>query len=92
MFWGKSLQPFAQYKLGVMYHQGRGVPQGFTEAVKWFQKAAEQGLADAQYGLGFMYGNGQGVPRDYVDATDGLICPLPAPKARAIKIQSIIEI
>jgi len=60
---------FAQYNLGVRYHQGQGgVPQDFTEAVKWYQKAAEQGLAFAQYSLGLMYANGQGVPRDYVDA------------------------
>ena len=33
----------AQYKLGVMYATGEGVPEDHREAVKWFRKAAEQG-------------------------------------------------
>ena len=45
-----------------------GAPQDYTEAVRWFRKAAEQGDGDAQNGLGFMYANGQGVPQDYARA------------------------
>lgn len=56
----------AQFNLGVMYHNGHGVPQDYTEAMKWYKKAAEQGHADAQYLLGAMYGTGQGVPQDSV--------------------------
>jgi hypothetical protein len=33
----------AQYNLGVMYVNDRGVPQDDTEAVAWYRKAAEQG-------------------------------------------------
>jgi len=36
--------------------------------VKWFRKAAEQGIAEAQYNLGFMHDNGQGVAQDYKSA------------------------
>ncbi len=39
-----------------------------VEAVKWYQKAAEQGLAHGQYNLGVCYENGQGVAKDYVEA------------------------
>ncbi|HEM9355462.1 TPA: sel1 repeat family protein, partial [Streptococcus agalactiae] len=49
------------YNLGVRYDNGRGVRQDYTQAVQWYRKAAEQGLADAQYNLGMMYANGQGV-------------------------------
>ncbi len=49
-----------------MYYDGRGVPQDDAEAVRWYRKAAEQGLAQAQHNLGVMYANGQGVPQDYV--------------------------
>ncbi len=42
----------AQFNLGVMYSDGRGVPQNDAEAVKWFRLAAEQGDASAQYNLG----------------------------------------
>jgi TPR repeat protein len=58
----------AQYNLGVMYENGRGVPQDYAAAVGWYRKAAEQGEAYAQYNLGVMYDNGRGVPQDYVHA------------------------
>ena len=59
----------AQYNLGIMYNNGRGVPQDFAEAVKWYSKAAEQGMAEAQVNLGvmYMYYNGHGVPQDLAE-------------------------
>ncbi len=36
--------------------------------MKWYRKAAAQGVAEAQYNLGVMYGKGQGVPQDSVQA------------------------
>ena len=47
---------------------GKGVPQDYAEAVKWYRLAAEQSYASAQSNLGFMYKNGQGVPQDYAEA------------------------
>ncbi|TSE23937.1 tetratricopeptide repeat protein [Tepidimonas aquatica] len=58
----------AQYNLGVMYDQGRGVPQDYAEAVKWYRQAAAQGHAKAQSNLGLMYAKGRGVPQDYAEA------------------------
>lgn len=58
----------AQHNLGVMYHNGEGVPQDYAEAVRWYRKAAEQGLAEGQWSLGFMYDSGEGVPQDYGEA------------------------
>jgi TPR repeat protein len=37
---------------------GKGVLKNDKQAVYWYQKAAEQGLAEAQYNLGAMYANG----------------------------------
>ncbi|WP_315496945.1 tetratricopeptide repeat protein, partial [Haemophilus parahaemolyticus] len=37
----------AQFNLGVMYGNGRGVKQDYFEAVKWYRQAAEQGQAKA---------------------------------------------
>jgi len=56
----------AQYKLGFMYEEGRGVPLNSITAAKWYRKAAEQGHAVAQRSLGLKYEFGRGVPRDYV--------------------------
>ena len=58
----------AQSALGFKYVTGEGVPQDYTEALKWYRLAAAQGDADAQFNLGVMYHNGQGVPQDYVQA------------------------
>ena len=49
-----------------MYEKGQGVPQDFTEASKWYRRAAEQGLPEAQVNLGVLYYDGRGVPQDYV--------------------------
>jgi uncharacterized protein len=54
--------------LGWMYQEGRGVPQNYAEAMKWYIKAAEQGFANAQFNLGMMYAKGQGIPQSYVKA------------------------
>ena len=59
---------FAQYKLGVMYSEGRGVPKDEREEVSWYRKAAEQGHAQAQYNLGWMYANGEGVAQNDYEA------------------------
>ena len=38
----------AQWLLGSMYEEGKGVPQDYKIAVKWYTHAAEQGYARAQ--------------------------------------------
>src|SRR5947199_165185 len=53
-----------QFSLGMIYHQAKGVPQSFTQAIPWYRKAAAQGDANAQYQLGVMFRNGEGVTRD----------------------------
>jgi TPR repeat protein len=58
----------AQVNLGILYEEGRGVPQDYNEAVKWYRLAAEADSADAQFSLGAVTYYGQGVPRDYQEA------------------------
>jgi len=60
--------PIAQFNLGLLYLDGKGVPQNPSEAVNWFRRAAEQDYVPAQHNLGAMYGSGQGVKRDYIQA------------------------
>lgn len=57
-----------QYERGSNYANGRGVPQDYQEAVKWYRQAAELGHASAQHYLGFHYFVGRGVAKDYVEA------------------------
>ena len=58
----------AQHNVGAMYANGRGVLKDDVEAVKWFRKAAEQGVVESQLTMGFMYANGKGVFKDSVEA------------------------
>jgi TPR repeat protein len=58
----------AQGILGILYDQGRGVPQDYTKARLWYEKTAAQGNADAQTLLGVLYYYGRGVPQDYMRA------------------------
>ncbi len=47
---------------------GMGVAPDYTEAVKWYRRAAEQGDAHGQFCLGNMYHDGKGVAQNYVEA------------------------
>ena len=56
-------------KIGDDYYYGRnGKLKNYTEAVKWYRKAAEQGHSDTQNLLGYCYEKGYGVPQDYTEA------------------------
>ena len=58
----------SEYRLGLFYYNGEGVAKDFSEAVKWYHKAAEQNYAPAQNNLANSYANGQGVAKDEVEA------------------------
>ena len=60
----------AQYNLGLMYENGRGVPQDYKQAVHWLTKSAEQGYARTQFHFGGMYAKGKGAPQDDKQAVD----------------------
>ena len=50
------------------YASGKGVPNDYVEAAKWYRLAAEQGYAGAQFALGYIYEGGRDLPKDYVEA------------------------
>ena len=54
----------AQFNLGWIYLNGKGIPKDDKQASRWFKKSAEQGHSEAQYILGRMYHSGQGVVKD----------------------------
>jgi uncharacterized protein len=53
----------AQNQFGLLYYEGKGVPQNSRQAKEWFDKAAEQGHAGAQVNLGTLYLRGEGAPQ-----------------------------
>jgi TPR repeat protein len=58
----------AEYKLGLAYYHGWGVPKNYAKANHWFRKAADQGDAKAERSLGENYDLGIGVPTSNIKA------------------------
>ena len=58
----------AQYNLGWIYRNGKGVSQNYKTAMKWYSLAGGQGDVYAQNNLGVMYYNGEGVSKNYKTA------------------------
>jgi len=82
----------AQNNLGVIYSRGefgdgRGVPQNYAEALKWFSLAAQKGVPDAYFNLGHLHYYGRGIPQDYVKAVDWLDMANSAGHPRAAKLR-----
>ena len=53
-----------------MYELGKGVAKDYSEAVKWYRKAAEQGDVNGEFCLGDMYENGKGVETNLAKARE----------------------
>jgi uncharacterized protein len=60
-------QPIAQLRIGLLHYHGHGVRENDALALKWFERAARQGLAEAQFNLGNMYAYGLADPPDDAD-------------------------
>lgn len=61
----------AEYALGYCFFYGLGVEQDYSQAVQWFQKAAENdegGLVLAVQAMAYCYANGTGVEKDQEQA------------------------
>jgi TPR repeat protein len=58
----------AEYRVGLMYGQGRGVPLDPAQAIVWFRKSADQDYAAAEVALGTIYLTGAGAPADPLQA------------------------
>ena len=56
--------PAAEFEVAVRLAEGRGMPQNFTTAAEWFERAAQRGLVPAQFRLGGLYEKGMGVKKD----------------------------
>ncbi|GBC25531.2 kinase-like domain-containing protein [Rhizophagus irregularis DAOM 181602=DAOM 197198] len=56
--------PEAKVRYGDCLYHGKGVDQNFSEALKYFEKAAEDGFKIAMYNVGDMYYNGVGCTKD----------------------------
>ena len=79
----KNGDPEAQYNLGLLYEEGRGVTKDFGKALNWYHHAAKQGHVEAQFKfasalnedhpeanflMGEMYRTGDGVSKNTDEA------------------------
>ncbi len=58
----------AQFNLGLLHHEGKGVSEDHRAAAEWYRRAADKGYARAQYDLAAMYESGDGVEQDRIQA------------------------
>lgn len=58
----------ANFNLGGLYEDGRGVPENMKTALEHYERAPEAGNGKAQYRLGLLYSTGGKVARDEVKA------------------------
>jgi len=57
--------PIAIFNMGVYYYEGLyNLPQHYTKALDWYQRAAELGHAGAQFNIGITYIDGGGIEVD----------------------------
>jgi localization factor PodJL len=56
--------PAAEFEIAVRFAEGHGVPQDWTAASEWFERASKQGLVPAQFRLAGLYEKGLGVKKD----------------------------
>ena len=55
----------AAFEIGVRYAEGRGVPQSYEEAAKWYDRAAQAGVVPGMFRLGTLYEKGLGLKKDW---------------------------
>ena len=58
-------EPTAQYRLGVLYEEGKGTTNDSREAIRWYVVASSQGSSDATFRLARLYHDGRGIPKNH---------------------------
>lgn len=60
----------AEFNLGLVYEEGRGVTADPVQSLAWYRRAAEHGDVDAQYKVAQALFFGDGMPQDQVKAAE----------------------
>lgn len=69
----QTLDAQTQYEMGSAYRKGIGVTADSDLALKWYRKAAEQGLAKGEYAVAWMLAFENEAQNDYVAALPWLL-------------------
>lgn len=57
-----------QYRLAIMYEEGKYVQKNLAEAIYWYKESAKRGYAKAQVKMGLLCEKGNGIDQSYTDA------------------------
>lgn len=57
-------------RIGIIYESGKGVPQNYSMAAKYYNKACDDGLVAGCAKLGILYENGTGVKQSHFKAVE----------------------
>jgi hypothetical protein len=79
----------AQYRLGILYWKGLGVPKDLAQAAEWLGKAAGQGNAEAQASLALVQkeiGQEPSIPSEAAPAGEGAATSAPAENWQPVKM------
>jgi localization factor PodJL len=60
--------PRAAYEIGLRYAEGKGVAANYTEAAKWYERAARGDIVPAMFRLGTLHEKGLGTTKDMAAA------------------------
>ena len=60
----------SQSFLGLIFHAGNTIPQDYSRAKKWYEKAVEQEDTESEYGFANLYLSGKGVPKNIKKARE----------------------
>lgn len=63
----------AQYVVGYMYYNGKGVPKDYIKAAEWYEKSAESEYTKALNNLAYLYQKGKGVEKEITKAEQLLL-------------------
>jgi hypothetical protein len=79
----------AQYRLGRLYEDGRGVTRDLDQAAAWYRKAADQTDPAAQLRLGILLSPGNGARTDVVEAHMWLNLSASRWKNEALRVEAV---
>ena len=81
----KAGYPEGEYRLGMAYYEGSGIPHSWEDAILWFNKASEHGHSAAMERLAAIYRYGIGIERNSMRALELYTKAAQAGNGRAMK-------
>jgi localization factor PodJL len=83
--------PRAAYEIGLRYADGKGVAANYTEAAKWYDRAAQGDVVPAMFRLGTLHEKGLGTTKDRIASKRYYLQAAERGNAKAMHNLAVIE-